>query len=38
MNCVPTEQREVFIAHELMGQSFKEMAAQTGSRSVNTLL
>lgn len=34
---LPTEQREVFIAHELMGQSFKEMAAQTGV-SVNTLL
>lgn len=34
---LPAEQREVFIAHELMGQSFKEMAAQTGV-SVNTLL
>ncbi len=31
------EQREVFIAHELMGYTFKELAAQTGL-SVNTLL
>jgi RNA polymerase sigma factor (sigma-70 family) len=34
---LPAEQREAFIAHELMGQSFKEMAAQTGV-SMNTLL
>jgi RNA polymerase sigma factor (sigma-70 family) len=34
---LPDEQREVFIAHELMGYSFKEIAAQTGA-SVNTLL
>lgn len=34
---LPEAQREVFIAHELMGQSFKEIAAQTGF-SVNTLL
>lgn len=34
---LPDEQREVFIAHELMGQSFKEIATQTGT-SVNTLL
>jgi len=34
---LPDEQREVFIAHEVMGQSFKELAAQTGT-SVNTLL
>ena len=34
---LPDAQREVFIAHELMGQSFKEMAAETGT-SVNTLL
>ncbi len=33
----PTEQREVFVAHELEGRSFKEMAAETGV-SVNTLL
>src|SRR6202047_1321761 len=31
------EQREIFIAHELEGYSFKELAAATGS-SVNTLL
>ena len=31
------EQREVFIAHEIEGYSFKEIAAQTGI-SVNTLL
>jgi RNA polymerase sigma factor (sigma-70 family) len=34
---LPVEQREVFVAHELMGYSFKELAAQTGV-SVNTLL
>ncbi len=34
---LPAEQREVFIAHELMGYSFKELAAETGV-SVNTLL
>ena len=34
---LPDEQREVFIAHEWMGQSFKEIAAQTGT-AVNTLL
>ena len=34
---LPAEQREVFIAHELEGRSFKEMAAETGV-SVNTLL
>jgi RNA polymerase sigma factor (sigma-70 family) len=34
---LPDEQREVFIAHELMGYSFKEIAAQTGVSS-NTLL
>jgi RNA polymerase sigma factor (sigma-70 family) len=31
------EQREVFIAHELEGRSFRELAAETGL-SVNTLL
>ncbi len=31
------EQRDVFVAHELEGRSFKEMAAETGV-SVNTLL
>jgi RNA polymerase sigma factor (sigma-70 family) len=34
---LPEEQREVFIAHELDGRTFKEMAAETGV-SVNTLL
>jgi RNA polymerase sigma factor (sigma-70 family) len=34
---LPEEQREVFVAHELDGRSFKEMAARTGV-SVNTLL
>ena len=34
---LPAEQREVFIAHELEGRSFKELAAETGV-SVNTLL
>ena len=34
---LPEEQREVFVAHELQGRSFKEMAAETGV-SVNTLL
>src|SRR5204863_2638933 len=34
---LPDEQREVFIAHELEGRSFKEMAAEAGV-NVNTLL
>jgi len=34
---LPDEQREVFIAHELEGRSFKEIAEETGV-SVNTLL
>src|SRR5437879_1537973 len=34
---LPEEQREVFVAHELEGRSFKEMAAGTGV-NVNTLL
>jgi RNA polymerase sigma factor (sigma-70 family) len=34
---LPDEQREAFVAHELEGRSFKEMAAETGV-SVNTLL
>ena len=34
---LPEEQRDVFVAHELEGRSFKEMAAATGV-SVNTLL
>jgi RNA polymerase sigma factor (sigma-70 family) len=34
---LPDEQREVFVAHEFEGRSFKQMAADTGV-SVNTLL
>jgi RNA polymerase sigma factor (sigma-70 family) len=34
---LPEDQREVFVAHELEGRSFKELAAETGV-SVNTLL
>ncbi|MGC2182220.1 MAG: sigma-70 family RNA polymerase sigma factor [Terriglobales bacterium] len=34
---LPQEQREVFVAHELEGHSFKQMAAESGV-SVNTLL
>jgi RNA polymerase sigma factor (sigma-70 family) len=34
---LPQEQRDVFVAHELEGRSFKQMAAETGV-SVNTLL
>jgi RNA polymerase sigma factor (sigma-70 family) len=34
---LPEEQRKVFVAHELEGRSFKEIAAGTGV-SVNTLL
>lgn len=34
---LPREQREVFLAHELEGRSFKSMAAETGV-NVNTLL
>jgi len=34
---LPQEQREMFVAHELEGRSFKEIAAATGV-SVNTLL
>jgi len=34
---LPDEQREVFIAHELEGRSFKELSAETGV-NVNTLL
>jgi RNA polymerase sigma factor (sigma-70 family) len=34
---MPDEQREVFVAHELEGSSFKELAEETGV-SVNTLL
>ncbi len=34
---LPAQQREVFVAHELEGRSFKEIAAETGV-SLNTLL
>lgn len=34
---LPADQREVFVAHELDGVSFKEMASQSGV-SINTLL
>ena len=34
---LPHEQREVFIAHELEGRSFKELAAESGV-NINTLL
>jgi len=34
---LPAEQRAVFVAHELEGRSFKEIAAESGV-SVNTLL
>jgi RNA polymerase sigma factor (sigma-70 family) len=34
---LPDEQRDVFVAHELEGRSFKELSAETGV-NVNTLL
>ena len=34
---LPEEQRDVFVAHELEGKSFKDLAAETGL-SLNTLL
>jgi len=34
---LPDEQREVFVAHEFEGRSFKELSAESGV-SVNTLL
>jgi RNA polymerase sigma factor (sigma-70 family) len=34
---LPKDQREVFVAHEFEGRSFKELAAETGV-SMNTLL
>lgn len=37
LNELPIEQRQVFIAHELDGKSFKQMAAETGV-AMNTLL
>ena len=37
MEELPVEQREVFVAHEVEGRSFKELADETGL-NVNTLL
>jgi RNA polymerase sigma factor (sigma-70 family) len=37
LNELPDEQREVFVAHELEGRSFKELSAESGI-SINTLL
>jgi RNA polymerase sigma factor (sigma-70 family) len=37
INELPDEQREVFIAHELEGRSFKTLSAETGVK-INTLL
>ena len=37
LNELPEEQRDVFVAHEIQGRSFKELSAETGV-SVNTLL
>jgi RNA polymerase sigma factor (sigma-70 family) len=34
---LPAEQRDVFVAHEIEGRSFKELSAESGA-SVNTLL
>jgi RNA polymerase sigma factor (sigma-70 family) len=34
---LPDEQREVFVAHELEGRSFKELSAESGE-NINTLL
>ena len=34
---LPAEQRAVFVAHEIEGRSFRELAAESGL-SVNTLL
>ena len=34
---LPAEQREVFVAHELEGRSFKDLAVETGE-NMNTLL
>jgi RNA polymerase sigma factor (sigma-70 family) len=34
---LPANQREVFIAHEILGRSFRELSEETGT-SVNTLL
>jgi RNA polymerase sigma factor (sigma-70 family) len=35
---LPPNQRDVFIAHELEGRSFKDIAAESGGVTLNTLL
>ena len=37
LNELPPEQRDVFVAHEIEGRSFRDLAAESGE-SVNTLL
>jgi RNA polymerase sigma factor (sigma-70 family) len=37
LRALPTEQREVFVAHEIEGRSFKELAEESGV-NMNTLL
>lgn len=37
LNELPDDQREVFVAHELEGRSFKELSAESGVK-INTLL
>lgn len=37
LNELPQEQRDVFVAHELQGRSFEELATETGVK-LNTLL
>jgi DNA-directed RNA polymerase specialized sigma24 family protein len=37
LEALPAEQREVFLAHEIEGLSFREISALTGA-SVNTLI
>ena len=34
---LPDEQRDIFVAHEIEGRSFKDLAAETET-SINTLL
>lgn len=34
---LPNDQREIFVAHEIEGRSFKDLAVETGT-SINTLL
>ena len=37
LDALPEEQRDVFVAHELEGEGFKDISARTGI-GVNTLL